>query len=124
MLHRRHALSARVRRLAGGLMAHQLLAGDGMLSLGEPLEVFFPDLSREPPTRREFATPDTANHVTFGVVVLSSVLEFLFVIAARLAGAQRFGDREHRQPSLEERLLLHDRGHGRPLVGDDRLRHR
>src|SRR5262249_51808415 len=96
MLHRRHTLAAPVRRLARGLMADELLAGDGMLALGESLEVLFPDCSGETPADGKVAIPHAANHVAFRVVVLARVLKLFLVVAARLARAQRLGDRQHR----------------------------
>jgi len=123
VLHRRRAF-APCRHLASRLVPNELFTSERMLPLGKALEVRLPYLAGQTSSTGKLAVPHAANHRTFGVVVFACVLEFLFVIAARLAGAQRFGDREHRQPSLEERLLLHDRGRGRPLVGDDRLRHR
>ena len=49
MLHRRDGVSARVLRLTSGLMADELLTRDRMLALGEPLEVFLPDLATPRP---------------------------------------------------------------------------
>ena len=86
-------------------MADELLAGDRMLALGQPLELVFADLADEAPPLRELAVPDAANLIAFGVVVLARVLELLGVVAPRLSRAQRLGDREHRRPLLEERLL-------------------
>ncbi len=96
MLHRSHGLAAGISRLAGGLMANELLASDRMLALGEALELFFADFAHEAPAVRELSAPDAANLIAFRVVVLARVLEFLRVVAPRLARTQRLGDCEHR----------------------------
>ena len=103
------------------MMADELLAGDRMLAVGEPLKLVFANFADEAPAVRELSVPDAANLIVFRVVVLSRVLEFLGVVAPRLARAQGFGDREH-QPLLEKRLLRDGQGR-RPLLGDERLWH-
>jgi len=55
MLHRRDTLATRVRRLTSGLVPDELLAGDGMLALGEPLEVLFRDFSGKAPADGKLA---------------------------------------------------------------------
>lgn len=61
MLHRGHGLAAGTSRLAGGVMANQLFAGDRMLPLGEPLELLFADSADEARAVRELSAPDAAN---------------------------------------------------------------
>src|SRR5258705_676078 len=120
MLHRRHRVAAGVPRLMGGLMTDELLAGDRMLAVGYPFEMFFADFAGESPAVRQLAIPAAANHLAPGVVVLARVLEFFLVVSARLARAQRLRDSEHERALLEERLLSYRRG--RPFVGNQRLR--
>ena len=46
-------------------MTDELLAGDRMLTLGEPLELVFADLADEAPPLRELPVPDAANLIAF-----------------------------------------------------------
>ncbi len=76
-------------------MADELLTRDRMLALGEPLEVFLPDLATETPLTGELSMPRAANQLAFAVVVLARVLKFVGVIAARLSRWER-GSRSSR----------------------------
>src|SRR5271155_4416587 len=118
----RNALGSRERRVPGGtvfhsanrltscihvfarcLMANELLFGQGMLTVRQPLKVFLLHFASESPFLRESAVPLAPNAVSLGVVVLLGVRELLFVIGLRLAGTQRFGNGQH--DSLEVRFL-------------------
>src|SRR5579872_1248733 len=66
-----------------------------MLPVGEALEVLLLHFSAEPPLLCEPAMPFAADAVTLGVRVLLGVGEFFLVICLGLAGAERFGNREH-----------------------------
>src|SRR5580700_2313293 len=74
-----------------------------MLPVREPLKVFLFHFASESPLLRESAVPFSPYPVTFGVVILLSVRELLFVIGLGLAGTQRFGNGQH--DSLEVRFL-------------------
>src|SRR5580698_2006097 len=118
----RNALGSRERRVPGGtvfhsanrltscidvfarcLMANELLLGQGMLTVRQPLKVFLLHFTMQPPLLREPAVPLAAYSVALGVVVLLRVRELLFVIGLGLAGTQRFGNGQH--DSLEVRFL-------------------
>ena len=103
-------------------MADELLAGDRLLALGEPLELVFADLADEAPPLCELSVPDAANLVGFRVVVLARVLKLLGVVAPRLSRAQRLRDRQHERRLLKEGLLRGCRRR-RLFVGNQRLRH-
>src|SRR5579859_5479547 len=88
-----------------------------MLPVGKPLEVLLLHFSAEFPFLGQSAMPFAAYAVTLGVIVLLGVGEFFLVICLGLAGAERFGDREHnsftrsrvpgRQLSLSGFLPIH-----------------
>ena len=66
-----------------------------MLPVGEALKVLLLHFAAKPPFLCEFAVPFAAYAVTLGVVVLLGVGELFLVICLGLAGAERFGNREH-----------------------------
>ena len=66
-----------------------------MLPIGETLKVLLLHFAPETPFLCESAMPFAAYAVTLGVVVLLGVGELFLVICLGLAGAERFGDREH-----------------------------
>src|SRR5690242_7515827 len=66
-----------------------------MLPVGEALEVLLLHFPAESPLLGQSAMPFAAYAVALGVVILLGVGEFFLVICLGLAGAERFGDREH-----------------------------
>jgi hypothetical protein len=69
------------------LMAHQLVAGQGMLALGEALKGLLLHLTHETPLRGERPVPGPGDALAFGVVILTPILKLLGVIALRLPTA-------------------------------------
>src|SRR5258705_6939607 len=66
-----------------------------MLPVGEALEVLLLHFPSEPPLLSQSAMPFAAYEVPLGVIILLGVGELFLVICLGLAGAERFGDREH-----------------------------
>ena len=78
-----------------GLMPHQLLTGEGMLSFGQSLEVLVADLADQSPFRGELTVPRARNVVPLRVVVLAPVLELPGVVLMRLACAEWLREGQH-----------------------------
>src|SRR5438128_10807849 len=97
MFHRRNGLAPRVGRDARRLMADERLTGDRVLSVAEPLKVFFTDVAGQSPLGGERPVPLADDPLAFSVVVLANVLELFRVIPPRLSCAQWPGDRQHRR---------------------------
>ena len=78
-------------------VTHQLLAVACVLSFAQPGEILGPDHALQAVCLRQLAVPLTLYGVALLPVVLFGRSEFLLVVGLRLAGAERFRDREHRR---------------------------
>src|SRR5271157_229685 len=101
VLHRLDRTALLVHIFTRRLIADQLLSGNRMLAVTEPLKLFLLHRPVQPPFLGQFSVPLAAYSLAFAVVILLCVAELLLMVRTSLTCAERLGNGEH-VPLLEK----------------------